>query len=738
MLYRSQAPRRLFVSTLALATVLVAAPIAAQESEDPTPRKEDNAPSEDLHDRRIDYQGQIIVSAQGLRQFDLLAGTSVVEAADLQRNMDGQLGEVLASLPGVSASGFAPGASRPILRGFSGERVKVLVDGIGAIDASNTSDDHAVSIDPLTAESIEVLRGPAVLLFGSQAIGGAVNVIDKRIPRRIPDEPIHIDLLARGDTASDLREFGGSVDVPFGKSGFVAHIDGSWRKTNDLEIAGYQVAPILRAELLEEAAEEQEGGELEEAEELREAAEQRGVLPNSATETWTANAGLAFFRGDSSLGVSFGVYDTAYGIPGRPGAGHHHGEEEHGHDDHDHDHGDEEHGEEEGAELVSIGLRQYRADLRGDVFLGEGLFERLRLRAGYSDYTHTEFEGDEVGTVFDVEGIEGRLELVQNQQGRWRGSMGAQYYFRDFEAVGAEAFVAPNRTEQIAFFALQEYGNGPVQVEGSIRFESTDVDSTQLGIERSFDTFSGALGLAYDGPQAFRAGVNLSRVARAPSGEELFSDGPHIATQAFEIGDPNLDTERAWGVEIFARGRLGRAEFSVAAYKNWFDDFIYLSATGTEEDELPVFAYRQQDATYTGVEGEIDYEFYDDGNIAFGTELRGEYVRAKLSDGNSVPRIPPLSLSGALTASTGDFDLRGEVEWFDDQRKVAPFETATEGFTHVNAAITWRPLRDNPNVSLIVKADNIFDVTGRRDTSFTKDFVPLAGRNISASVRASF
>ncbi|WP_417323037.1 TonB-dependent receptor [Erythrobacter aureus] len=736
MLYRKQTSRRLFASTLALATVLAAAPIAAQESQDPTSSEADEPPSEDLHDRRIDYQGQIIVSAQGLRQFDLLAGTSVVEAADLQRNMDGQLGEVLASLPGVSASGFAPGASRPILRGFAGERVKVLVDGIGAIDASNTSDDHAVSIDPLTAESIEVLRGPAVLLFGSQAIGGAVNVIDKRIPRRIPDEPIHVDLVARGDTASDLREFGGSVDVPLGNSGFVAHIDGSWRKTNDLEIAGYQVAPLLRAELLEEAAEEEGEGEVEEAAELREAAEQRGILPNSATETWTANAGLAFFRGDSSLGVSFGVYDTDYGIPGRPGAGHHHGEEEEGHDEDDH--GDEEHGEEEGEELVSIGLRQYRADLRGDFFLGEGFFERLRLRAGYSDYTHTEFEGDEVGTVFDVEGIEGRLELVQNQQGRWRGSMGAQYYFRDFEAVGAEAFVAPNRTEQIAFFALQEYGNGPVQVEGSVRFESTDVDSTQLGIERSFDTFSGALGLAYDGPQAFRAGVNVSRVARAPSGEELFSNGPHIATQAFEIGDPNLDTERAWGAEIFARGRVGRAEFSVAAYKNWFDDFIYLSATGTEEDELPVFAYRQQDATYTGVEGEIDYEFYDDGNVALGAELRGEYVRAKLSDGNSVPRIPPLSLSGALTASAGDFDLRGEVEWFDDQRKVAPFETATEGFTHVNAAITWRPLRDNPNVSFIVKADNIFDVTGRRHTSFTKDFVPLAGRNISASVRASF
>ena len=739
MLYRKRTSLGSFLSSASLAAVLIAAPSAAQTTDDEQPQaaaEQDELPNEDLHDRRINYLGEIVVSAQGLRQFDLLAGTSIVEAADLQRNMDGQLGEVLASLPGVSASGFAPGASRPILRGFSGERVKVLVDGIGAIDASNTSDDHAVSIDPLTAESIEVLRGPAVLLFGSQAIGGAVNVIDKRIPRRIPDEAIHVDLVARGDTASDLREFGGSLDVPlFGDSGLVAHLDGSWRKTNDLEIAGFQVAPELRADLIADADEEEEEGEFEEAEELREAALQSDILPNSATETWTANAGLAWFTGDSSFGVSFGVYDTEYGIPGRPGAGHHHGEEEEEHGDEEHD---EEGGEEEGEELVSIGLRQYRADFRGDIYLGEGFFERLQLRAGYSDYTHTEFEGDEVGTVFDVEGIEARLVLVQNEQGRWRGSMGAQYYFRDFEAIGAEAFVAPNRTEQVAVFALQEYGDGPFQVEGSVRFEATDVDSQPLGIERSFSTFSGALGLAYDGPEAFRAGVNLSRVARAPSGEELFSNGPHIATQAFEIGDPDLGVERAWGAEIFARGRLGRAEFSVAAYKNWFDNFIYLGETGDEEDELPVFRYRQQDATYTGVEGELTYEFFDNGNVSLGTELRGEYVRAKLSDGTSVPRIPPLALSGALTASAGEFDFRGEVEWFDDQNKVAPFETRTDGFTHVNASIAWRPFRERPSVTFMVKADNIFDVTGRRHASFTKDFVPLAGRNISASLRASF
>ncbi|MFN2098983.1 TonB-dependent receptor [Altererythrobacter sp. MF3-039] len=682
---------------------------------------------DDLHDRRLDPFAEIVVSAQGLRQFDLLAGTSVLEGTELQANLQGQLGEVLTKIPGVSATGFAPGASRPILRGFSGERVKVLVDGIGAIDVSNTSADHAVSIDPLTAESIEVLRGPAVLLFGSQAIGGAVNVIDKRIPRRIPDEPVHVDAIARADTASDLREFGASIDAPIG-AGFVVHVDGSWRESDDLEVPGFVVSEALRAELLEEAAEEEEEGEFEEAEELREAAEQRGILPNSATETWTANGGISFFRGDSSLGVAVGVYDTRYGIPGRPGAGHHHGEEE----------GEEEEAEEEEGDVpVSIDLRQWRADLRGELDLGDGPFEKLRTRVGYSDYTHTEFEGDEVGTVFEVQGIEARAELVQNDRGKWRGSLGGQFYFRDFDAFGAEAYVAPNRTEQLAAFALQEYGNGPIQLEGSARFEATSVENTRDRIERDFDTFSGAIGLAYDGPFALRSGINVSRVARAPSAEELFSNGPHIATQAFEIGDPDLEIERAWGVELFSRGKIGTAEFSLAVFKNWFDNYIYLSETGEEEDDLPVFIYLQDDADYFGIEGEISYLFYESGSVGLTADMRGEYVRAELDDGTPLPQIPPLSLLGALDMETNRFDLRAEVQWFDSQNRVAEFETPTDSFTLVNASLTWRPF-ERDTIALVLSADNIFDVTGRRHASFTKDFVPLAGRNFKVSARASF
>ena len=726
MLYHTRIAKRALFASLSTLALAATAPAAAQDTDTQPAESEDVI--DDVHDRRMDSRSVIIVTAAGLRQFDLLAGTSVLDGATLDANLDGQLGEVLADVPGVTATGFAPGASRPILRGFSGERVKVLVDGIGAIDVSNTSADHAVSIDPLTAESIEVLRGPAVLLYGSQAIGGAVNVIDKRIPRRVPNEAVHVDAIVRADTASDLREAGASIDVPLG-GGFVTHFDGSYRTTDDLSVPGFVLSDNLRSELLEEADEEEEEGEFEEAEELREAALASGTLFNSATETWTANGGFAFFRDNSHLGVSVGVYDTFYGVPIRPGAGHHHGEEEEG---------GEAELEEEGPETVNIGLRQYRADLRGDIALGEGTFERLRVRAGYSDYTHTEFEGDEVGTVFDVQGMEARAELIQNPNGRWRGSLGLQYYFRDFFAEGEEAYVAPNRTEQISLFALQEYGDGPIQLEGALRYEATNVDSVPLGVERDFDAFSGAIGLAYDGPQAFRAGVNLSRVARAPSAEELFSNGPHIATQQFEIGDVDLGIERAWGAEIFARGRLGDVEFSVAAFKNWFDDYIYLSETGEEEDELPVFEYLQQDATYQGLEGELIWRFLDTGNFALTADLRGELVDAELSDGSNVPRIPPLSLMGALEASTGSLDLRGEVEWVDSQDEVAAFETPTDGFTFVNAIATWRPIAANPSVSVIVKAENIFDVTGRRHASFTKDFVPMAGRNFSASLRLSY
>lgn len=696
---------------------------AAPQASGPAAQVED-----DLHNRQTADDGTIIVSAAGLKELDLLAGTSVLEISDIQRDaVTGQIGDLLAKLPGVSATSFAPGSSRPVLRGQQGERVRVLVDGVGTADVSNTSVDHATSIEPITVERIEVLRGPAVLLYGSQAIGGAVNVIDKRIPTRMPDEDYHLDAFAGVDSAANLRTGAASLDIGIGSS-LVFHVDGSWRKSDDIEIGGFQVAPALRSDLLADADEEEEEGELEEAAELREAANRRGRVPNSAVESWTVNAGLGLMLGESTFGASIGWYDTDYGVPSRPGAGHAHGEE-----------GEAEEGaEEEGEEIVTIGLEQFRADFRGDVYLGEGAFERLKLRVGYSDYTHTEFEGDEVGTVFDSTSIEARAELVQNTGGKLRGSTGIQYLHRDFFAEGAEAYVPPNITDQVAIFSLQELGAGPFQIEAAGRGEFTNVKAQTLGIARDYDTFSGALGLVYEGIDGIRLGINGSRAERAPSAEELFSDGPHIATQAFEIGNPDLATERAWGVEAYARGRIGAGQFNLTAYRQWFDNYIFLEETGEEEDELPVFQYLQQNADFWGVEAELNYPVIDTEGFRLLTDLRASYVEAELADGTAVPRIPPLSLLGALEAQTRSFDVRGEVQWFDSQNRVTSFETPTDSFTLVNALVAWRPLADNQNVTVQLAADNLFDVVGRRHASFTKDFVPLIGRNFRASVRLSF
>lgn len=694
-------------------------PAFAQDGDKPNARDGD-----DYHVDR-----PIVVTAPFVESLDILAGTSAISGDKLAQNTRAQIGDTLTALPGVSATSFAPGASRPVLRGFQGPRVRVLTDGIGALDVSNTSVDHAVSIDALTAQRVEVLRGPAVLLFGGNAIGGAVNVIDKRIPREVlNDEPFHFDALAGYGSAEDDAFFGASLDLAIADQ-WVFHIDGSYRDSGDREIGdGFQLSPELRAEVLETVAEEIDEGNLEESEEFQEIADQRGFVPNSAVRTKTAGAGIAYIGEGGSFGFSVGHYETDYGVPGRPGAEHHHEED----DDDDGDHEEEE-------APVSIALEQFRADFRGSVKMG-GFFDELRVRAGYSDYKHVEFEGDEVGTRFFSEGIEARTELVQADQDGWRGVIGGQLLIRDFNAIGAEAFVPKNSTESWALFTVQEVDLGDIEVEGSARYEFTRVEAQVINFERDFDAFSAALGLAYAPDNSgLRVGANLSRAVRAPSAEELLSNGPHIATQAFEIGNPNFVTEKSWGGELYARYQSAGLELSATLFANFFDDYIFEAATGAEEDELPVFQYFQADATYWGVEINGSARLGQAGGFTFVADATADYVRAKLDNGGgNVPRIPPLRVLGGLEAQSDRIDIRAEIEWSDDQTRIAAFETPTEDFTLVNASLAWRPLGREGGVTLLASVNNILDKNARRHASFTKGYVPLAGRDFRICARFSF
>lgn len=693
---------------------------------------------------------EIIVTADYLDRLDVIAGQSVVTGDDLVRDVRGQIGDTLTSQPGVSATSFSPGASRPVLRGFQGERIRVLTDGLGSLDVSNTSADHGVTIDPLIAERIEILRGPAVLLFGSQAIGGAVNVIDRRIPRSVPEGGFHIDAQAGFGTAADDASLGAAADFALTPN-IVAHVDGSYRRSKDLRVGGFVLSPSLRAEQLEVAEEEFEEGHLEEAEEAQELAELHGRVPNSGVETYTFGGGLALTNEGGSLGFSFGYYDSDYGVPSRPGVEHHHEEEEDEHhdddDEHDGEHEEEEHGH--GDVPVTIGMKQWRADLRAQINTSGGFFDAVRMRLGYADYEHTEFEGDEVGTVFRSEAMEGRIELVQADRNGWRGVIGGQAFGRDFEAIGAEAFVPPNKTAQGGIFTLQEFELGQLGLEIGARYEHTDAssnsvligddhDAPTVTVDRSFNAFSGAIGLSYDVTPDVRIGITGSRAARAPSAEELFSNGPHIATQAFEIGNPDFDVEKSWGVEGYIRGEAGPLRFSLSGYAQWFDDYIYEVATGEKEDELPVFQYLQADARYFGLEGEVEARLIDTEALDLTGDLIADYVDARITGGGNVPRIPPLRLRGGLSADAGAIGGRVEIEHVFKQNDVAAFETPTDSFTLVNASLRWHPFGAKDETVIVLSANNIFDVDARRHASFTKDFVPLAGRDVRVSARLSF
>lgn len=665
-------------------------------------------------------ESEIVVVGHPPMDFGLLASTATLEGDKLVAQMRGQLGETLARLPGVSSSSFTPGASRPVLRGFDGDRIRVLTDGIGAIDASSVSADHAVVFDPLTVDHIDVVHGPAVLLFGGQAIGGAVNALDKRIPRRLP-EAIAMTAIGGFASAADERSLGAAIEAPLGAN-IALHLDASWRKSGDLRVGGLVNSQPLREELLAEAALHRAEGGAEEAAEFEELASLSGQIPNSAARSYTLGAGAAYIASGGSLGLSVQHYDTSYGLPSRPGGGH--GAEA----------GEE---ETEGAEQVAIDLRQTRIDLRGELKLG-GLFESLQLRGAYGDYEHLELENGAAGTRFAGNGIEARTDLVQAKRGGWRGRSGLQIFSRKLSIQGAEAFVPDNSITRWGIFTLQSYRIGEFEVEAAGRYEHVRVTSDPVGFRRGFNLWSGAAGFSYAPAHGFKIGANYTRGARAPAPEELLSDGLHVATQAFERGNPAFRSETSDGFEAYLRYEDERASFSLTGYMTSFDNFIAALPTGEEEDGFPVFQYTQLPARFKGFEASASVKALRWEGGALTLDGSADYTHAQLRGVGPAPRIPPLRLRGGAEVQHGQLRLRGEVEWNQGQNRVASFENAVPGFTLVNLSADWHPLGEDGPLTLILSADNLFDVVGRRAASFTRDFVPIAGRDIRITARIAF
>ena len=672
-------------------------------------------------------QGKDIIVTAALPQSerDVLQGTTVLSGEQLTRELRPTIGETLARQPGVSATSFGPSASRPILRGFQGDRIRVLTDGIGSIDVSNTSVDHAVIIDPLLAERVEVLRGPSALLFGSSAVGGVVNVIDTRIPRTVPQDGYRLNGVATYGSAATERSGGAAGDVAVTKN-IVLHADGSYLKSNDLRTGrGYILSPAARAAALSQVGLAQD---TDEPIDFAASAALRNRLPNSASETWTAGAGASIITDTGNLGVSYSHYDSLYGVPIRYAT---------------------QVGQEQEAPRLSV--VQNRVDLRGEVQTGGGFLDRIRIRAGQANYRHFELEEDgSVGTAFYNKGLEGRLELVQANRGGWQGASGVQYFNRIFNVVGDEAFLPKNETNQTGFFTLQQYANGPFRAEGGLRYEVTDVAGRVpagtdrfFGGTRHFEAVSGSIGASYAVADGIRLGLNGSRTERAPSAEELLANGPHAGTQAYELGNPNFGLEKSWGLEATLHAHGDGFSFDASAYYNWFTNYISENrvdpsvclARTDELDGLPCFQYQQGDARYYGFEADASVRLARIGSYTINADLLGDYVHANIVDVGPVPRIPPARVLGGLEAQGDRLGGRIEAEHVFAQNRLAAFETRTPGYTMVNASASIRPFGADSRTSLLVSANNIFDVIARRHSSFLKDFAPLAGRDIRVTLR---
>lgn len=681
------------------------------------PALADEAP--DYH--RADSSDIIVTAPIHQSRMDVLSGTSVLTGAELTSALRPTIGETIEHIPGVSTTAFGPNASRPILRGLQGERVRVLTDGIGSIDVSNTSVDHAVVINPLLAERIEVLRGPSALLYGSAAIGGVVNVIDKRIPRAIPDEPIHVEAIATFASAAQERSGAVAFDAPIG-GGFVAHIDGSYLKSSDLRIGGTVLSPRARAQALVSAQLPADPDKGEPVDFAANAAI-RGRLPNSNAETWVAGAGLAYIAGDSHFGLGYSHYDSRYGVPIRlailPG---------------------------QEQEAPRIDIVQNRLDARAEIAASGALVQTVRARLAFAKYRHFELEEDgSIGTAFYNQGFEGRIELVQADRGVWHGASGGQFFVRDFDVAGAEAFLPRNHSQQLGIFTLQQLDYGAFKIEGGLRYEKSWVSANPYQDQsqffdggRSFDTLSGSLGASLKLSDDWRIGANLVRSERAPSAEELFANGPHAGTEAFEIGDPGYTSEKSWGIEAVLHGKGPGYTLHASVYHNWFDDFIFDNPDGSIQDGLPVYRSAQAKARFYGAEIEASVDLATVGAFAIRADALADYVHATIVGAGPAPRIPPARLLGGLSAESERIDGRIEVEWGDKARRLAAFETPTDGYMLVNATLTLRPFADRPGSSLSLTAHNVFDVTARRHASYLKDFAPLAGRDIRVTARVSF
>lgn len=661
------------------------------------------------HEEEVIPLDEIVISAPLDRPlYQQAQAASIMTAEQLNLAMEPTLGQTLARMPGVSSTYFGPAASRPIIRGLEGDRVRVLQNGLNTLDASSASPDHALSFEPSNLKSVEVVRGPATLLYGSNAIGGVVNAIDGRIVDEKLDGTIRGSMGGRFSSVD--QGYQSSFMLEGGWKGLAFHVEAFTRSAEDFRVPGN-----LRT------VGEQERNPLPPG-----TPEPNNVVLNSNLRAEGLSAGLSYVWDKGFVGFSWTEFHTNYGSPADS--------------------------------AVEIDLNQTRLDVRGAFYQPLPLIKEINYRFAWSDYEHVEFEDGMDNTVFKNDGYDARVEVKHEKVAGMEGVVGFQSERSDFFVGGGEAFMPPTVTESNSLFFFEDITRGMLSFQFGGRYDNIEVSSRNndvfgAGRGRQFDNFSGSLGAVFTPNDEYSSALTIAYAERAPTHQELFANGSHAATGTFEVGDFNLDSENSLSFDLNLRKRTGWVTGSVGGYYSRYSGFIGQFPAGflvdTDGDlipDSPQFNTRAVDAEFLGGELEMTLHLLHPVKAEVAPaatnlhlEFKADVVRARdASTGGSLPRIPPFHFSTALIAERGPFGARLEGIYAAPQDRVAVNEFGTDSYFMVNLALSYRLVKGPTTCDFYVKGVNLTDEDAREHTSILKDRLPLPGRGIVTGVKLSF
>jgi len=635
---------------------------------------------------------EVFITGNPLGRDQTALPVNALGRADLLERGQSTLGETLNGLPGVSSTYFGPNASRPVIRGLDGDRIRVLNNSASSLDASALSYDHAVPLDVLSTERIEVLRGPAALQYGGSAVGGVVNVIDNRIPRAAISGVLGKAQLQAG-TGNAERSVAGLVEA--GNERFTLHLDGFDRRTGDVAV------PVSLA--------------CDKTGETRFAKR----MCNSASQSRGGALGASTFWADGYLGASVNTYQSEYGTVAE--------------------------------DQVTIGMKTTRYALEGQVRQLPGWLESVKARLSQTHYQHTEFDNGTPGTLFANKGQDLRIEARHRALGGWQGVLGVQTESSRFSAIGDEAFAPFSRTRSQALFVHEELRTTWGQLNAGARWESVRVES--LGnpeLERfnegigtqKFSPFSVATGAVFKLSPSWQMTGNAAMTQRAPKDYELFANGPHLATHAWEIGNKALGLEKSNSLDTGLEWRSGPNRLNVTAFFSQFANYIGLMNSPDTRDDLPVQRYQGVKAQFQGMEASGRQRLWQT-TATLDLDWRADAVRAtNQSTGEALPRITPMRMGATLVFGQDPWSAKLGADWHAAQKRVPQGSMATGAYTLVNASVSYRQKLDATVLNWFARLDNLTDQLAYSassiltSTAFGKS--PLPGRSFKLGVQASF